>query len=208
MNNKQLTLQRHMNLDVYTGMCCLKTVPSYISIFDVKLQNVRFQMCPFNIQFLHLIVDTKCVLPRTHMETPPFRLFQQLVPTVGAAKTPPPPPMPPTFNAEQLLCYVSGGHISNGFDLASCRSEEVLMEIYIPNPIPNVLQLLSIYASQWQSMVRQIMADLGRARYIQVQPGTARYSARPQRWSIFQSDGMVNVFFFRPPLTSMVFQWF
>ena len=30
---------------------------------------------------------------------------------------------------------------------------------------------------------------------------------RPQRWSIFQSDGMVNVFF-RPPLTSMVFQWF
>ena len=96
-------------------------------------------MCPFNIQFLHLIVDTKCVLPRTHMETPPFRLFQQLVPTVGAAKTPPPPPMPPTFNAEQLLCYVSGGHISNGFDLASCRSEEVLMEIYIPNPIPNVL---------------------------------------------------------------------
>ena len=31
--------------------------------------------------------------------------------------------------------------------------------------------------------------------------------SRPQRWSIFQSDGMVNVFF-RPPLTSMVFQWF
>ena len=30
---------------------------------------------------------------------------------------------------------------------------------------------------------------------------------RPQRWSNFQSDGMVNVFF-RPPLTSMVFQWF
>ena len=30
---------------------------------------------------------------------------------------------------------------------------------------------------------------------------------RPQRWSIFQSDGMVNVFF-RPPLTSMVFRWF
>ena len=51
-------------------------------------------MCPFNIQFLHLIVDTKCVLPRTHMETPPSRLFQQLVPTVGAAKTPPPPPLP------------------------------------------------------------------------------------------------------------------
>ena len=30
---------------------------------------------------------------------------------------------------------------------------------------------------------------------------------RPQRWSIFQGDGMVNVFF-RPPLPSMVFQWF
>ena len=31
--------------------------------------------------------------------------------------------------------------------------------------------------------------------------------SRPQRWSIFQGDGMVNVFF-RPPLPSMVFQWF
>ena len=30
---------------------------------------------------------------------------------------------------------------------------------------------------------------------------------RPQRWSIFQGDGMVNVFL-RPPLPSMVFQWF
>ena len=31
--------------------------------------------------------------------------------------------------------------------------------------------------------------------------------SRPQRRSIFQGDGMVNVFF-RPPLPSMVFQWF
>ena len=30
---------------------------------------------------------------------------------------------------------------------------------------------------------------------------------RPQRWSIFQGDGMVNVFL-RPPLPLMVFQWF
>ena len=32
-------------------------------------------------------------------------------------------------------------------------------------------------------------------------------SVRPQRWSIFQKDGMFNVFF-RPPLTAIVFQWF
>ena len=108
MNNKQLTLQRHMNLDVYTGMCCLKTVPSYISIFDVKLQNpvnTRFKISPFNIHTL-LFVDTKCVLPPTrgNPTLPPFSPAAVL--TVGAAKTPPPPPLlapPPT---EQLLCYV------------------------------------------------------------------------------------------------------
>ena len=36
---------------------------------------------------------------------------------------------------------------------------------------------------------------------------SVKLAGRPQRWSIFQSDGMVNVFF-RTPLTSMVFQWF
>ena len=34
------------------------------------------------------------------------------------------------------------------------------------------------------------------------------HSCRPQRWSIFQGDGMVNAFFLSPPLPSMVFQWF
>ena len=38
------------------------------------------------------------------------------------------------------------------------------------------------------------------------QSGLKQYN-RPQRWSIFQGDGMVNVFF-RTPLPSMVFQWF
>ena len=37
--------------------------------------------------------------------------------------------------------------------------------------------------------------------------GQSRAWIRPQRWSIFQGDGMVNVFL-RPPLPSMVFQWF
>ena len=35
----------------------------------------------------------------------------------------------------------------------------------------------------------------------------AEGQVRPQRWSIFQGDGMVNVFF-RPPLRSMVFNGF
>ena len=54
------------------------------------------------------------------------------------------------------------------------------------HPIPVFLQLLSILASiytkafrpvsgsMWQSMVNQILADLGRDRQSQVQPGTVR----------------------------------
>ena len=63
----------------------------------------------------------------------------------------------------------------------------------------------------------QIIMELHRSQYPRVMTGVdsvlhikrplSADDFRPQRWSIFQGDGMVNVFF-RPPLPSMVFQWF
>ena len=43
--------------------------------------------------------------------------------------------------------------------------------------------------------------------WLSLQTSELMGAARPQRWSIFQGDGMVNDFF-RPPLPSMVFNGF